>query len=139
MLFLVLGLCLSPTQSARPLLHWGRVPLRHSSHVPSCGACLLLPAWSRALLLFRPQSSHHFGFSDRLWGFPGGSVIKHLPAVQETQVQSLGREDPLEKEMATHSSILAWEIPWTGSLVGCSPGGHKQLDMTWRLNNKHRF
>ena len=42
-------------------------------------------------------------------GFPGGSVVKNLPAVQETQVQSLGGEDPLEKEMATHSSILAWE------------------------------
>ena len=39
--------------------------------------------------------------------------IKHLPAMQETQVQSLGWEDPLEKEMATHSSILAWRIPWT--------------------------
>ena len=46
-------------------------------------------------------------------GFPGGSAVKNLPAVQETQVQSLGREDPLEEEMATHSSILAWEIPWT--------------------------
>ena len=40
-------------------------------------------------------------------GFPGGSVVKNLPAMQETWVQSLGREDPLEKEMATHSSILA--------------------------------
>ena len=39
--------------------------------------------------------------------------LKHLPAMRETQVQSLGREDPLEKEMATHSSILAWRIPWT--------------------------
>ena len=46
-------------------------------------------------------------------GFPGGSVLKNLPAKQETQVQSLGREDAMEKEMATHSSILAWKIPWT--------------------------
>ena len=46
------------------------------------------------------------------WGFPGGSD-GNLPAVQETQVQSLGREDPLEKEMATHSSILGWRIPST--------------------------
>ena len=38
--------------------------------------------------------------------------VKRLPAVQETRVQSLGREDPLEKEMATHSSTLAWKIPW---------------------------
>ena len=40
-------------------------------------------------------------------------MIKNLPAFQETQVQSLGQEDPLEEEMATHSSILAWRIPWT--------------------------
>ena len=45
--------------------------------------------------------------------FTGGSVVKNLPAVQETQVQSLSQEDPLEKEMAIHSSILAWRIPWT--------------------------
>ena len=43
------------------------------------------------------------------WGFPGGSVVKNLPAKQEIQVPSLGRESPLGKEMATHS----WEIPWT--------------------------
>ena len=50
-------------------------------------------------------------------GLPGASLVaqmvKHLPAVQEAQVQSLGQEDPLEKGMATHSSILAWRIPWT--------------------------
>jgi len=40
-------------------------------------------------------------------------TVKNLPAMQEIQVQSLGREDPLEKGMATHSSILAWRIPWT--------------------------
>ena len=40
-------------------------------------------------------------------------MVKNLPAVQETQVQSLGWEDPMEKEMATYSSILAWIIPWT--------------------------
>ena len=45
--------------------------------------------------------------------FPGGSRLKRLPAMQETWVQSLGWEDPLEKETATHSSILAWRIPWT--------------------------
>ena len=46
-------------------------------------------------------------------GFPGGIVIKNPPAKQEMQVQSLAWEDPLEKEMATHSSILAWRISWT--------------------------
>ena len=46
-------------------------------------------------------------------GFPGGLVVKILPAMQETPVWSLGGKDPLKKEMATHSSILAWRIPWT--------------------------
>ena len=45
-------------------------------------------------------------------------MIKNLPAIQETQVRSLDQEDPLEKEMATHFSILAWEIPWTEALGG---------------------
>ena len=50
--------------------------------------------------------------------FPGHSAVKNLPAMQETRVQSLGQEDPLEKETATHSRILAWEIPWTEELRG---------------------
>ena len=45
--------------------------------------------------------------------FPGGQMVKHLPTMRETQVRSLGWEDPLEKEMATHSSTLVWKIPWT--------------------------
>ena len=54
--------------------------------------------------------------------FPCGSAVKNLPVMQgtqETRVRSLGQEDPLEEEMATHSSILAWEIPWTEE-----PDGH---------------
>ena len=52
--------------------------------------------------------------------------IKHLPPMWETQVQSLGREDPLEMEMVTHSSILAWRIPWTGEPGGLpSMGSHR--------------
>ena len=53
-----------------------------------------------------------------MWGFSGGSAVNNLPAMQETRVQSLGREDPLEKEVTTHSSLLAWKIPWTEE-----PGG----------------
>jgi len=45
--------------------------------------------------------------------FLSGSVVKNLPAIQEMQVQSLGLKNPLEEEMATHSNILAWTIPWT--------------------------
>ena len=56
-------------------------------------------------------------------------TIKSLPAVWETRVQSLGGED-LEKEMATHSSILAWKTHGWRSLAGYSPWGHKELDTT---------
>ena len=59
-----------------------------------------------------------------------GSVVKNLPAMPETCVQSLDQEDTLEKERTTHSSILAWEIPWTEELGSYSPWGHKQLDTT---------
>ena len=55
---------------------------------------------------------------------------KTLPAMQKTQVQSLSREYPLEKGMATHSSILAWRIPWTEETGGYSPWGGKELDTT---------
>ena len=51
-------------------------------------------------------------------GFPGGSVVKNVPAVQETWVRSLGQEDPLEQEMAVYSGTFAWRIPWTQG-----PGG----------------
>ena len=50
-------------------------------------------------------------------------TVKNLPAVQETWVQSLGQEDPLEKGMATHSSILAWKIPWTKEFGGLQSMG----------------
>ena len=55
-------------------------------------------------------------------------TVKNLPAVQETWVQSLDWEDPLEEGMATHSSILAWESHGQRSLVGCSPWGCKESD-----------
>ena len=60
-------------------------------------------------------------------------MIKNLPAMQETGVQSLGQEDPLEKEMATHSSILPGEFHGQRSLVGYSLWGHKESNMAGRL------
>ena len=60
-------------------------------------------------------------------------LVKNLPAVQETWVQFLGREDPLEKEMATHVSILAWEFSWTEEPGGLQSMGRKELGMTGRL------
>ena len=56
-------------------------------------------------------------------------MIKHLPVMWETWVQSLGQEDPPESEMATHSSTLAWRIPWREDLVGSSPWVAKS--QTW--------
>ena len=60
-------------------------------------------------------------------GFPGGSVVKNLPLMQETRVQSLPREDSLEKEMATQSSILGWRILWTEEHGGHGPCCHTPL------------
>ena len=62
-------------------------------------------------------------------GFPGATVIISLPMpkTQDTQVQSLGQEGPLEEGMATHSSILAWIIPWTGETSGIQPMGLQRV------------
>ena len=65
------------------------------------------------MTLARGVSGKRFAFS-----FPGGSVVENPPASEGDRVRPLGQKDPLEKEMATHSSILAWEIPWTEE-----PGG----------------
>ena len=62
-------------------------------------------------------------------------MVKNLPAVQETQIQYLGREDSLEKGMATYSSILTCEFYGQRSLVGCSPQGQKELDATEQLTD----
>ena len=67
-------------------------------------------------------------------GFPGGSAMKNRPAMQKTQgtlVQSLGREDPVEEEMATHSSILACKIPWTEKLDGLQSMGSQWAGHNW--------
>ena len=61
-------------------------------------------------------------------------MVKILPAVQETQVQSLGREDPLEKGMATHSSTLAWRVPWTEEPGGPQSRGSQSRT---RLSDQH--
>ena len=65
-----------------------------------------------------------------MMGFPHSSVGKNLPAVQEMQVRFLGQEDPLEKEMATHSSILAWRIPWTEEPGRLQSMGSQESGMT---------
>ena len=61
------------------------------------------------------------------WGFPSGLEVKNLPAMQETQVQPLSQKDPLEPEIATHSSILAWRISWTEDTGGLQSIGSQNV------------
>ena len=68
--------------------------------------------YSRSLLI------SCFIYTVCIWGFPSGSAVKNLPAMQEMQVWSLGQEETLEEGIATHSRIIAWRIPWTEE-----PGG----------------
>ena len=86
-------------------LAW-RIPWREEpSRLQSMGSQRVGHNWATSL---------YFTSLHMLWrGFLGGSVVTNPRAMQEMQVQSLGWEGPLEKEMATHSSILTWEIPWT--------------------------
>ena len=77
----------------------------YPSFPPRCFLSQIIPLWAAS---FPNRSLNPISI-----GLPGCSVVKNLPAMQETWVQSLGQDDPLRKEMATHSSILVWEIPWT--------------------------
>ena len=82
---------------------------------------LLIPGGKESPYLPRSrdsQDSEQTDLDNFPSGFSGGSVIKNLPVIHEMQVRPLGREDPLEKEITAHSSILAWEIPWIEA-----PGG----------------
>ena len=94
----------------------------------------------RRTLIGKP---HHTMKLRELISFLAGSVVKNMPAMQKTQVWSLGWEDPLEKEMATHTSILPWEIPWDKwSLVGYSPWGSQRLGhdfVTKKKKNQHMY
>ena len=72
---------------------------------------------------FVEESRRFFGGRAVEWGFPSGLGVKNLPATRKTQVQSLGWDDPLEKGMATGSSILGWRIPWTEY-----PGGLQSME-----------
>ena len=64
-------------------------------------------------------------------------MVKNLPAMQETQVQSLCQKDPLEKEIASHTSIFAWEIPWTKEPNGLQSRELQESDITEQLNHHH--
>ena len=70
--------------------------------------------------------------------FPGGSVVKNPPASEGDRSSTLGQEEPLRKETATHSSTLAWEILWTEETGGLQSMGYKESDMTYQLNSNNR-
>ena len=69
-----------------------------------------------------------------LWASLVAQTVKRLPAMRETRVRFLGREDPLEKEMTIHFSTLAWKIPWTEKPDRLSPWGRKESDTTEQLH-----
>ena len=77
---------------------------------------------------------YFFGVEIRVMSPISGSVVKNPPAMQEIHICSLGREDPLEKEMATHSNILAWETPWTEGFSRLQSMGLQESDTTQGLN-----
>ena len=74
--------------------------------------------------------AHQFeNISGTIQGIPADSVVKNPPVMKEMWVRSLGGEDPLEKEIVIHSSILAWEIPWTNEPEGLQFMGLQELDV----------
>ena len=73
----------------------------------------------------------------QVWASLIAQLVNHLPTMQETQVRFLRWEDPLEKEMATHSSVLAWRIPWTEEPGRLQSTGSQELDTTQQLNHHH--
>ena len=89
--------------------------------------------------LYRNFLLNNSGLGGQNWGRTLASLVaqteKRLSIMRETWVQSLGWVDPLEKEMATHSSILAWETPWTEEPGRLPFTGSQELDMTERLNH----
>ena len=66
-------------------------------------------------------------------------MVKNLPAVQETWIRSLGQEDPLQKRMAAHSSVLAWRIPWTEESMGSQRVRHNSATFTFSLSKAFKL
>ena len=99
------------------------------------GCCNKSPAPHRGLMTYYILTTHLGGTCiPHLRVSMVAQWLKNLPAMQETWVQSLGWEDPLGEEMATHSSILAWRIPWAEEpTMSYSPWGHKESDTTEQL------
>ena len=78
-------------------------------------------------MVWKTKPNLHDSSVSQCWASLVAQMVKNLPAMQETWVQSLGGEVPLEKGMATHSSILAWEIPWTEEPGGLQSMGSQRV------------
>ena len=89
--------------------------------------------WTQVSFILSIMSQIIGAFSTWLGASLVAQTVKNLPAMQKTQVWSLGQEDPLEKEMAPHSSILAWRIPWTEKPGGLQSMGLQRVGQTERL------
>ena len=97
--------------------------------------CMIKTRWLQRAF---PRLLHQLSFSEVLRvAFLVVQMVKNLPAMLKTQIQSLGQKDPLEKRMVTHSSILAWRIHGQRNLAGYSPWGHKESDMTKQITLSH--
>ena len=104
-----------------PPVHCGiRMAFLKHYFVQTVSACVQLPSMLLQIIIFSASLV--------------AQAVKNLPAVQETQVGSLGREDLLEKGMATHSSILAWRIPWTEDPGGLQSKGSQRVRHYWATN-----
>ena len=100
------------------ILEWVAMAFSRGSSQPRDPICISYISWIVRRVLFN-------------WDSLVAQTVKCLPAMPETQVQSLGRENSLKKEMATHSSILAWEIPWTEEPGGLQSMGSQRVGHNW--------
>ena len=105
---------------------------RWVAHPPQLEISLYLPYLDKACTQHQSSKaarSYFLNCVPILWAFLEAQMVNNMPAIQETQLRSLGWEDPLEEGMATHSSILVWRIPWTEE-----PGG---LQSIWLQRVRH--
>ena len=122
----------------RTRVHWRVTPLTTAARFMTAKARKQAPRWEqpgllRASLLTQNQGRGGWGVS--LGASLVAQMAKKLPVMPETQVQSLGREDPLEKGLATHSSILAWEIPWTEGPGGLLSMESQRVGLSWATDH----
>ena len=101
----------------------------------SLGNFPLLQSRAKNMYNHLPHSHCSASITSNSWWFLVAQTVKYLPAMQETPIQFLGREDPLEKGMATHSSILAWRILWTEEPGGLQSIGLPRVGHDWMTNS----